>query len=151
MLIRVKGFGDMPFEVVAFEPDRRITVAADSARMAVEHTYLLSREADGTRLEQEATMRPQRALQAHGPADGHHGPQRCAPDHARSYSLRRVDFGSGRGARTLDAGRSWPGPRWQRGHPEGLPQGSAWLTGGQRAEFALTAGKRGVIQAITVR
>jgi hypothetical protein len=26
--------------------------------MAVEHTYLLSREADGTRLEQEATMRP---------------------------------------------------------------------------------------------
>jgi O-acetyl-ADP-ribose deacetylase (regulator of RNase III) len=30
-------------------------------------------------------------------------------------------------------------------HADGLPQGSAWLTGGQDSEFALTAGKRKVI------
>jgi O-acetyl-ADP-ribose deacetylase (regulator of RNase III) len=37
-------------------------------------------------------------------------------------------------------------------HPDGLPQGSAWLTGGgQGAEFTLTAGTRKVIQAITLR
>jgi O-acetyl-ADP-ribose deacetylase (regulator of RNase III) len=37
------------------------------------------------------------------------------------------------------------------GQPDGLPQGTAWITGGQGAEFPLTAGKRGVIQAITIR
>jgi O-acetyl-ADP-ribose deacetylase (regulator of RNase III) len=35
-----------------------------------------------------------------------------------------------------------------RGHGDGLPQGSAWITDG---EFTLTAGKRKVIQAITLR
>jgi O-acetyl-ADP-ribose deacetylase (regulator of RNase III) len=38
-----------------------------------------------------------------------------------------------------------------QGHADGLPQGSAWLTGGQDSEFVLTAGKRKVIQAITLR
>jgi O-acetyl-ADP-ribose deacetylase (regulator of RNase III) len=36
------------------------------------------------------------------------------------------------------------------GKPEGLPQGSAWLTG-QGADFTFTAGQRKVIQAITLR
>jgi O-acetyl-ADP-ribose deacetylase (regulator of RNase III) len=37
------------------------------------------------------------------------------------------------------------------GRPDGLPQGSAWLTGTPGEEFVLTAGKRQVIQAITLR
>ncbi len=50
------------------------------------------------------------------------------------------------------------GPEYQRActellqfHPDGLPQGSAWLTGSAGEGFALTAGKRQVIQAITLR
>jgi hypothetical protein len=37
-----------------------------------------------------------------------------------------------------------------QGHADGLPQGSAWLTA-DGAEFTLTAGKRKLIQAITLR
>jgi O-acetyl-ADP-ribose deacetylase (regulator of RNase III) len=37
------------------------------------------------------------------------------------------------------------------GHTDGLPQGSAWITGSPAEEFTLTAGKRIVIQAITLR
>jgi O-acetyl-ADP-ribose deacetylase (regulator of RNase III) len=38
-----------------------------------------------------------------------------------------------------------------QGHPDGLPQGSAWLTGEPGEEFGLTVGKRKVLQAITIR
>lgn len=37
------------------------------------------------------------------------------------------------------------------GHPDGPAQGSAWLTGSPGEKFALTAGRRQVIQAITLR
>jgi O-acetyl-ADP-ribose deacetylase (regulator of RNase III) len=37
------------------------------------------------------------------------------------------------------------------GHADGLPQGSAWLTGSPGEKFGLTTGKRQVIQAITLR
>jgi len=38
-----------------------------------------------------------------------------------------------------------------QGHPDGFPQGSAWLTGGASDSYELTAGRRRVIQAITIR
>jgi O-acetyl-ADP-ribose deacetylase (regulator of RNase III) len=38
-----------------------------------------------------------------------------------------------------------------QGHPDGLPQGSAWLTGAASDSYKLTAGRRGIIQAITIR
>jgi O-acetyl-ADP-ribose deacetylase (regulator of RNase III) len=38
-----------------------------------------------------------------------------------------------------------------QGHPDGLPQGTAWLTGDHDQDYRLTAGKRKVIQAITLR
>src|SRR5689334_17931226 len=37
------------------------------------------------------------------------------------------------------------------GRPDGLPQGSAWLTGNTGEGFPLTAGKRRIIQAIMLR
>ena len=50
------------------------------------------------------------------------------------------------------------GPAYQQaceallqGHVDGLPQGSAWLTGDDGQGFPLTAGKRKVVQAITLR
>src|SRR5260370_40422265 len=50
------------------------------------------------------------------------------------------------------------GPEYQKacaalleGHSDGLPQGSAWMTGSAGEEFTLTAGKRKIIQAITLR
>lgn len=38
-----------------------------------------------------------------------------------------------------------------QGHLDGLPQGSAWITGNNEDEFNLTTGKRKVVQAITLR
>ncbi len=50
------------------------------------------------------------------------------------------------------------GPEYQKacaallqGHSDGLPQGTACLTGDQGQDYPLTAGKRKVIQAITLR
>jgi carbon monoxide dehydrogenase subunit G len=57
MLIAIKGFGDMEFAVTAFDPERKLTVAAQNGRMAVEHTYLLGPENGGTRLNQDADVR----------------------------------------------------------------------------------------------
>lgn len=50
--------GDMPFEVVELDPPRRLTVAADTSRMAVRHTYLLEPADGDTRLNQVLVFEP---------------------------------------------------------------------------------------------
>jgi len=37
------------------------------------------------------------------------------------------------------------------GHVDGLPQGTAWLPGDHDQDYRLTAGKRKIVQAITLR